>query len=66
MRLHQVHHPAAARFCFAKLSFFTLPKVKTAGALKIFRKLSARTAGVCYFFSFGQKPIFTEDNYIGA
>jgi len=51
---------------FAELSFFAPTAVKTAGALKIFRKLSARTAGVCYFFSFGQKPIFTEDNYIGA
>jgi hypothetical protein len=66
MRCHLPHHPAAARFCFAELSFFTLPVVKTAVALKIFRKLSARTAGVCYFFSFGQKPISTEGNYIGA
>lgn len=64
MWLQPAHVPAAARFCFAELSFFTLSK--TAGALKIFRKLSARMAGVCYFLSFGQKPISTEDNYIGA
>jgi hypothetical protein len=54
------------RACVLQVGVSRASKMKTAGALKIFRKLSARMADVCYFFSFGQKPIFTEGNYIGA
>src|SRR6185312_6674195 len=39
---------------------------RVAGALKIFRKLSARAACVCYFLLFGQNATFSEGHYIGA